>query len=314
MTEPLHDDEIPIDLPLVRALVDRAFPEYADLQLSRLGASGSSNALFRLGEDLLVRLPRQPGGTATIDKEARWLPYVGRALPAAVPEIVAVGTPAFGYPERWSVVRWITGDVPSIVDPGTAADPRRHHLAQDLAGVVTALRHIDVPPSALHDPQLRWYRGDPLATRDAQTRGDIEECRAIPDLGLDLDAALEVWAEAMALPGVDPETTPRWYHGDLAAENLLVRDGRLTAVLDFGGLAVGDPTIDLVVAWELLAAPDRDVFRTATGVDDETWLRARAWALSLAAMTFPYYWRTMPERCTSRRAMARAVLADAAST
>lgn len=309
---PLHDDEIRIDVALVRALLDRTAPQYASLPLHRLPASGSTNALFRLGDDLLVRLPRQPGGTATIEKEARWLPLIAPSLPVPVPEVLVVGEPAHGYPERWSIVTWVEGDPPAVVDPASAPVPARGVLADDLAALVTALRAVDVPERAAADPDLRWYRGEPLATRDADTRRDIAACRAIPDLGLDLDAVLRVWTEAMRMPGVhDVQPVPRWYHGDLLAENLLVRDGRLAAVLDFGGLSVGDPTIDLVVAWEILDAPAREHFRRAVRVDDDTWLRGRAWALSLAVMTFPYYWRTMPERCASRLAVARAVLADA---
>ncbi len=310
MTGQLHRDEIPISEALVRALVDRAFPELATLPLRRLESTGSSNALFRLGQELLVRMPRQPGGTATIEKEARWLPQVGRALPVAVPEIVAVGEPALGYPERWSVVRWLDGTVPRAADPEDAPDPARRDLAEDLAAVVGALNDLDVPHAALRDPALRWYRGDPLAAMDRSTRRGIEDCRAIPDLDLDLDAVLRVWATSMRLPGIEQTVEPRWYHGDLCAENFLVRDGRLAGVLDFGGLAVGDPTIDLVPAWEVLDAPAREVFRTATGVDEATWLRGRAWALALAVMTFPYYWTTMPARCADRLTMARSVLAD----
>jgi aminoglycoside phosphotransferase (APT) family kinase protein len=309
--DPLHDDELAIDDSLARALVERALPDRASLPLIRLPASGSTNALFRLGDGLLLRLPRQPGGSATIEKEARWLPWIAPRLPVPVPEVVMVGEPAPGYPERWSVVRWLDGDLPAVVDPDLDADPRRAALAGDLARLVTALGDVDVPTEALDDPELRWYRGLPLATRDADTRRHLDECRAIPDLGLDLDAALLVWEQAMALPGAGRPGTARWYHGDLLAENLLVRDGRLVAVLDFGGLAVGDPVVDLVVAWEVLDAPAREAFRHAVGVDEDAWLRGRAWALSLAVMTFPYYWRTMPARCASRLAMARAVLADA---
>lgn len=304
----LHDDELVIDVPLVRALVARDLPGCASLPLRPLATSGSSNALFRLGDDLLVRLPRQPGGSATIAKEARWLPVVAPLLPARVPEVVALGEPGLGYPEAWSVVRWIDGAVPAVVGdaPGRTTDA----LAADLAGVVLALREADVPRDACSDPDLRWYRGDPLESRDADTRRDIEACRAVADLDLDLDAALTVWQQAMALPAAGP-TPVGWYHGDLLAENLLVRDGRLAAVLDFGGLGVGDPTVDLVAAWEVLDAGSREVFRCAVRVDDTTWLRGRAWALCLALMTFPYYWRSMPERCEARLAMARAVLADA---
>ena len=314
MTDPLHDDELLIDLSLVRALLDRALPEYASLPLSRLRPSGSTNALFRLGDGLLVRLPRQPGGTATIEKEARWLPQIGPLLPVSVPEVVAVGERDLGYPERWAVVRWLEGDVPTVADPASYAGPTRPALARDLAAVVTALHDIQVPDSALADPQLRSYRGHPLQSMDDTTRGNLARCRDIPALDLDLDAALRVWEEAMALPETGSGSEPRWYHGDLMAENLLVRGGRLAAVLDFGVLGVGDPTVDLIVAWEVLDPPARDVFRRAVRADETSWLRGRAWALSLALMTFPYYWSTMPDRCASRLAVVRSVLADATST
>ena len=300
----LHEDEIAIDLTLVRALVDRELPDLAGRALRPLEASGSDNALFRLGADLLVRLPRQPGGSRTIEKEVRWLPHVAPALPVAAPEVVAVGEPGLGYPERWSVVRWIDGahpDVPPL--SGTT------ELARELAGAVGALRELAVPEPALADPALRWYRAEPLARLDRSTREGLAACRELPGLDLDLAACERAWDEAMALPG-EEVGAPHWLHGDLLAENLLVRNGRLAAVLDFGGLAVGDPTVDLAGVWEVLDAPGRDTFRTALGVDEVTWLRGRGWALALAVMTFPYYWHTMPARCAARLAMARAVLAD----
>jgi aminoglycoside phosphotransferase (APT) family kinase protein len=308
---PLHDDEIPIDEELVRSLVGTLPPAYHQPTLRRLDSTGSANALFRLGDDLLVRLPRQPGGSATIEKERRWLSYVAPSLPVAVPEIVAVGQPAFGYPERWSVVRWLAGVLPTLPVPG---EPARHELAHALGSFVTGLHDADVPTWARQDEALRWYRGKPLATMDASTRECLAACREIDGLDLDLDACTTLWDDAMALPALDEDTPPRWYHGDLVAENLLVRDGRLVAVLDFGGLSVGDPTVDLVVAWELLDPEARHTFHEVVGVDDDTWSRGRAWALALAVMTFPYYWATMPSRCADRLALARAVLADHAST
>jgi aminoglycoside phosphotransferase (APT) family kinase protein len=310
VAEVLHDDEIPIDAELVRALVDRAAPHYVDLPIRRLDATGSTNALFRLGDDLLVRLPRQPGGSATIAKEAKWLPVLGPSLPVGVPEVVAVFQPDGDYPEHWSVVRWIDGEHPEVVTPKTPVDPRRAGLAVDLAEVVNALGRAEVPSEAVGDPVLQWYRGEPLATMDAVTRQNIRRCRALNDFGYDLDVAERLWDEAMMLPGVKDRPAPRWYHGDLTAENLLVRDGRLSAVLDFGAVSVGDPAVDLVVAWEVLDPPAREIFRRKVGVDDATWLRGRAWALSLTFLIW-YYWATMPQRRTRSIAVGRNVLADA---
>jgi aminoglycoside phosphotransferase (APT) family kinase protein len=306
----LHSDEIPIDVELVRRLVSRAMPAHADAPVSPLASSGSTNALFRLGEDLLVRLPRRAGGSAAISKEAAWLPVLGPLLPVSVPDVVAVFEPDQGYPERWSVVRWIEGAHPEVVDPDTSVDPRRESLAKDLASVLLAFRQAEVPPTAIGNRHLQAYRGEPLVTMDGDTRENIERCRNLEDFELDLGAAEHVWADAMQLPGVVERATPRWYHGDLAAENLLVHDEALTAVLDFGGLSLGDPTVDLVVAWEVLDPPARDVFRRLVGVDDATWLRGRAWALSITLMIW-YYWTTMPERRARCMAVGRNVLADA---
>ena len=285
-------------------------PAHADAPVRRLASSGSTNALFRLGDELLVRLPRQPGGSETISKEAKWLPVLGPLLPVPVPQVVAVFAPDCGYPERWSVVRWIDGAHPVVVDPDTPVDPRREELAKNLATFLYALRQVEIPTVAVNNADLQSYRGEPLATMDQATRENIERCRCLGDFDFDLDAAEQMWVDAMKLPGAAERTTPRWYHSDLAAENLLVRDGALTAVLDFGGLSVGDPTVDLVVAWEVLDPTARELFRRQIGVDEASWLRGRAWALSLTLMIW-YYWTTMPQRRARCMAVGRNVLADA---
>ena len=307
----LHEDEIEIDLPLVRRLVNSSFPHLASRPLRPIEAYGSTNALFRLGDDLLVRLPRQPGGSATIDKEARWLPHVAVALPITVPKIIAIGEPDLGYPERWAVMHWIDGETPELPSIGSDS-PTDDGLALGLADFIRALGVLQVPADALTDPELSHYRGESLAAIDASTRDYLADCRQLHGLDLDLDGCERVWEAAMALPDSAETVAARWIHGDLLAENLLVRNGRLAAVLDFGCLSVGDPTVDLIVAWEVLDSPNRELFQSLLGVDEVTWMRGRAWALAIALMTFLYYWQTMPERCAARLTMARAVLADAA--
>lgn len=306
----LHDDEIPIDLDLVRNLVDTEFPQYADLRLRRLGASGSTNALFRLGEELLVRLPRQPGNGAAIEQEQRWTREFGPRLPVRVPQILAIGRPGHGYSERWSIVGWLPGEHPMACGPDEPPNQQRAQLAVDLAEVIIALRSTPISDEAAHDPALRGYRGDALAGIDDSVRRNIEQCRSIAGFDLDLDRALAVWEDALKLPGAYEVCPDCWYHGDLVAENLLVTAGRLSAVIDFA-VAVGDPTIDLHGAWEIFDQPAREVFRDRLGVGDAEWLRGRAWALGLALGTFTYYWHTMPDRRESRLVMVRNILADA---
>jgi aminoglycoside phosphotransferase (APT) family kinase protein len=307
----MHDDEIDLDEALVGRLLATLSPAYDGLPLRRLAASGSTNALFRLGDDLLVRVPRQPGGTETIEKEQRWLPYVAPRMPVPVPEILAVGAPGHGYPEKWSVVRYLEGDQPVLPQAGEAP---RHGLAVGLAGVVRALRDLPVPEEARRDQALEWYRGRPLAAMDDDMRGFLRDCRDLPELDLDLDAVERAWAETMRMPEVGRLVEPRWYHGDLNAENLLVRGERLVAVLDFGGLSVGDPTNDLAVAWQLLDPPARETFRREVDADDVSWRLARGWALVLAMMGPPYYWDTMRERCLRGVHTVRAVLDDLTRT
>ncbi len=310
MPSTLHADEIDITHALVRSLVDEQFPEYRDLRLEPLGATGSTNALFRLGAEHLVRLPRQPGGSQTIEKEARWVARVAAAVPIAVPDVVAVGEPSLGYPEKWSVVRWLQGYVPGGGSP-TLSHQEERVFAGDLGHVVAGLRSIRIDDEARGDSALRWYRGDPLAGLDATTQANFKACAAISGLDLDLDAARRIWADALQLPGARSSVQFSWYHGDLVAENVLIRSGRLSALLDLGGLGVGDPTVDLIAAWDMLSPTSREIFRSVVMIEEEEWLLGRAWALALAVMTFPYYWGTMPARCSSRLDVAHAVIEDA---
>ena len=310
----MHVTGMPVTIELVRQLVDAQFPHLAIMPLRSLDATGSSNFQFRLGDDLIVRLPRLPNSSATIEKEAYWTPIIGKSLPVAVPVCVGVGEPAFDYSEKWSIVRWLDGQHPSVWTPAEAPTNSnsvdQSQLAKDLADVILALRSIDVSDAALRESSLKNYRGRPLENHDRSLRENIEQCRAIDGLELDLDAALDLWEEALSTSNDTGIRKDRWYHGDLVAENLLLTNDRLTAILDLGGLGVGDPTIDLIGAWELLDPPARDILREKVAVSDAEWMRGRAWALAVAIMTFPYYWNTMSGRVDDRLAMARSVLAN----
>tara|TARA_R110002110_G_scaffold97909_6_gene251094 strand:+ start:363 stop:1307 length:945 start_codon:yes stop_codon:yes gene_type:complete len=309
----LHQNEISISIETVRRLIDRQFPQYTDLTLAPMGSSGSSNFQYALGSELLVRLPRLPGGGESIEKECRWTRELARHLPVAVPEIIGKGEPDSGYSELWSIVRWQNGTHPAVCFPDSPTIPEHYQLATELAAVISAFRDIEPDADALSDQSLRQqYRGRSLAEHDGAFRHSLKACRSIAALDLDLDAALFLWERSLDLPDATTNhNQPQyWFHGDIVAENLLTENGRLCGLLDFGGLGIGDPTVDLHGAWELFDAPARDTFRQRLNVDDPTWLRGRAWALAIALMTFPYYWLSMPGRIHDRLAMAQNVLAD----
>ncbi len=297
MSQKLHDNEIPIDDLLVQRLVSDQFPDWSDLSLEKLGASGSSNLLYQLGDDYLVRLPRQPGGGKTIIKEHRWLPHLKDQLSIRIPEITALGIPNDLFPETWSIQRWIPGH---RVEAGKG----NPNLAKALATCINELRSLPLPNDI--DKSLRPYRGKSLQDHDAAFQHNLEACRSIEGLDLDLDHVLQIWKQSLQQPEAQSQ---KWFHSDLVAENLLVDDnGNLAAILDFGGLGIGDPAIDLHGAWEIFSKEDRAIFREAMNVSETEWLRGRAWALAVPLMTFSYYWHTMPDRIEHRTTMIRSVL------
>lgn len=289
----LHADEPDIDTALVHRLVAAQFPRWAGLPVERVGSAGTSNAMYRLGEDMVVRLPRTAGASGDVEKEHTWLPGLAPRLPVAVPVPLVKGRPAEGYPWAWSVFRWLDGETPT---PGGITEPGL--LAADLAEFVTALHRIDAaggPPS---------YRGEPLAARDAAVRAALAELRATVDTG----AAAAVWDAALrARPWPGPAV---WIHADLQPGNLLLSRGRLGAVIDFGCLGLGDPAVDLIVAWYVLPGNARNAFRAATRADDAAWTRGRGWALSIALLEAAYYRDTNPVMARIARHVVREVLAD----
>jgi len=274
----MHADELEIDSALVRRLLAAQFPPWAELPIEALPAGGTDNAIYRLGNELSVRLPRRRGWAAGgMDKELEWLPRLAPLLPLLTPTPVARGAPGEGYPHEWAVYDWLEGE-----DAATAPlDLPRATV--DLAELLAALRCIDPvggPPPA--------GRGGPLRPRDEATRAGIA---ALAD-SIDTEAVTAAWEDALAAP--DWNRPPVWIHGDLDARNLLVRDGRITGVLDWGSLCVGDPACDVKVAWAVLDAETRPIFRELLEIDDATWARGRGWALSQAMIALPYYLHTYP--------------------
>ncbi|MGB3437509.1 MAG: aminoglycoside phosphotransferase family protein [Actinophytocola sp.] len=285
----MHADEAAIDTALVRRLVAGQFPRWADLPVEPVPSSGTDNAMYRLGDDLAVRLPRIPGAAEDVARDRRWVPWLAPQLPVAVPEQVAMGAPAEGYPHPWAVCRWLPG-----TNPATADDT----LAEDLADFVRAVRRVDPSgaPSA--------GRGVPLPTRDEPTRAALARSADMVDTA----ALTRLWDEALLLPA--RQGPPAWLHGDLSPGNVLVENDRLSAVIDWSCAGVGDPTVDLIVAWNLLPARARHTFRTALDVDEVTWLRGRAWALSISIIQLPYYVDTNPALAANSRLVLGEVLAD----
>lgn len=258
--------EVDIDADLVRALLRDQHPDLADLELREV-AFGWDNVVFRLGDDLAVRIPRRHLAATLIEHEQRWLPVLAPTLPLPVPAPVRIGRPALGYPWSWSVVPWMTGGEAATNPP---ADP---YAAATTLGTFLRALHRPAPDDAPRNP----YRGIPLAERHDLT------VAAIAALAGSVDTAV-VRARWDELVGTPPWTgPPLWLHGDLHPANLLVRDGRLAGVIDFGDLTSGDPATDLMVAWALLPRDAHAAFRAAAGdVDAATWRRARGWALAHA--------------------------------
>jgi aminoglycoside phosphotransferase (APT) family kinase protein len=292
----MHAGEADIDAALVRRLVDAQFPQWAGLPLEAVKSAGTDNAIYRLGGELAVRLPRIARAAGQVEKEQAWLPRLAPRLPLPVPVPVAMGVPGEGYSWRWSVCRWLPGEN-AVAAPVRDLD----RAATELAGFIAALQAVDAtggPAPGQHNSG----RGVPLAERDRMVRAALARLHGIVDVA----AVTREWEAALAAPvwarpGV-------WLHGDIHPGNLLTVDGRISAVIDFGCLGVGDPACEMIAAWMVLTSASRRIFRTALAVDDATWARGRGWALSMAVVALPYYLDTNPTLVgLARRAIAELV-------
>ena len=293
----MHRDETETSVSLVRRLISAQFPQWTELPIESVDSSGTDNALYRLGSDKVVRLPRIHWAVGQVEKEHRWLPRLAPHLPLAIPVPIVEGSPAEGYPWPWSVYRWLEGN-----DATLARIADKHQAAIDLAQFLSALQRF--APGGELPPMDQSSRGSPLMTRDRQTRDAIEALRG----RVDTDLVTAVWKEALRIP--EWGRLPVLFHGDMMPGNLLVNNDRLFAVIDFSGLGVGDPACDMMIAWGLFSGESRDVFRRALAVDDETWARGRAHALSQALIFIPYYLETNPVGVRNAYHTIDEVLAD----
>jgi aminoglycoside phosphotransferase (APT) family kinase protein len=268
----MHAAELDVDVPLVRRLLEEQFPAWAGLPLEPVFPRGTDHAIFRLGDELVVRLPRIGWAVGQPELEQQWLPRLAPHLPLAIPRPVALGRPGCGYPHRWAVHTWLPGE-PATTE--RLRDPVQ--TALDLARFIEELRRIDTAgaPAA--------GRGEPLATRDGSTRHWLAELGG----AIDSSAVTVAWEAALAAPVWDGP--PLWVHGDLDSRNLLALDGRLSGLVDFGGLGVGDPACDVSAAWKMFAGEPRELFRVELEVDDATWARARGHVVSQSLGALAYY-------------------------
>jgi aminoglycoside phosphotransferase (APT) family kinase protein len=269
----MHDREVPVDEHLARRLIAEQYPRWADLSLTPVEPAGTDHAIFRLGDDMAARFPRIDWAAGQPEKEFAWLPRIAPHLSLAVPEPAALGDPAGDYPFHWLVCTWLDGE---NATPERLASPDR--TAADLIALLHELWSIDTtggPPAE--------GRGGDLAIYDDDVRASV----ALIQDSIDARWALEEWAAA--LNSTPWANSPVWLHRDLDARNLLASDGRLSGLIDFGGLAVGDPAADLMVAWKMFEPSDRRAFRERLEIDDDTWRRARGCLLCQAVMILSYY-------------------------
>jgi aminoglycoside phosphotransferase (APT) family kinase protein len=257
---------VEITAELVSALVAQQFPQWSDYAVTPVHPGGWDNRTFRLGQELVVRLPSHAVYVAQVEKEQRWLPVLAPGLPLPIPSPVAMGKPGHGFPWPWSVYRWLDGEAST---PENIVNVEA--FAKDVAGFLRALYHVDATEGPLPGKH-NFFRGGPVGTYDREVRDSIAALTGRIDAAL----ARAIWETALAstwdAPGV-------WVHGDVAAGNLLVREGRLAAVIDFGCIGVGDPACDLTIAWTLFKKTARTTFRQAMKMNEATWARARGWAL-----------------------------------
>lgn len=288
---------LPIDVSLVRKLINSQFPQWSDLVIKPVEFSGWDNRTFHLGADMTVRLPSDASYALQVEKEQYWLPYLAPHLIWPIPRPLAQGKPSKDYPWPWSIYQWIEGDTASIERISDM-----NQFAADLGQFLLQLQNVKTKGGPLAG-EHSFFRGGPLKTYDAETRAAI----TILHQQIDVKIISSIWTEALKEVW---QSEPVWVHGDIAPGNLLVKGGRLGAVIDFGQLAIGDPACDLVIAWTFFKAESRETFRNTLQLDKATWARARGWALWKALIVWARLSGTNPLEIEKARKVIDELVAD----
>lgn len=293
----MHKNEFLIDEALVTNLLKQQHPKLAELHLTKIKHYGTDNAIFRIGEEYAIRLPRVEYAAAQLEKEIKWLPKFAPHLPFAIPSPTKVGSPSEEFSNPWYVYHWIEG-----VDAYNTPPSDLNQLANDLAGFIKALWKLDINGA----PAAR--RGLPLNSQDKAVREAISN---LTDM-VDTDTVTSIWQECLAIPNWNK--SPVWLHADLLPSNLLLKNGTLHAVIDFGLMGIGDPACDLIPAWCLFDADARAILKESLDIDENTWDRGKGWALSIALIIMPYYKDTNPVLMSVAERILSEILADTNST
>lgn len=292
----MHEDEIDIDAALLQKLIEQQFPQWANLSIKAVESAGTDNTIFRLGSSMCVRMPRIENAAKNIEKDHEWLPKFATNLSLPIPIPLEKGKPNALYPWHWSICQWIDGENAAfepIVD--------LEHAAIKLAQFLITLRKIN----STGGPHS--YRAGPLVTQDPDVRDAISSLREV----IDTKVITSIWDEC--LKAAQWNKAPVWTHGDLLPTNLLVQKGRLSAIIDFDLMGIGDPACDLIVAWSTLSKNSRKLFRTTLAVDDAMWMRGLGWALSIALIIIPYYQITNPGLTAIAHRIINEILTDRCS-
>ncbi len=277
----MHEGELTLSPEMIHALLETQCPQYAALPLSEKDLGGTMNHIFRLGDDKILRLPRMPGDK-TLEKEVRWIRFLQPHFDVQFPIPLHVGTPTEDYPAVWAVFGWVPG-----TPCGTLGEEEEISLARELAAFVKKLHAMPVPEEA---PKAGRR---PLIELDASTLEAFEECRPFYKTPADEERFRKIWADAQNLPLWDGER--RFIHADLLKTNILLENGKLQAILDFGSVGAGDPAMDLIPAWTIFTSAGRKEYRALLPYEDAIWQRARAYALHQALLIIPYYAVSYPE-------------------